>query len=41
MHDLLDAKTVMTLLPSWFEDYNKNHPHKGLKIIALLEYRMM
>jgi transposase InsO family protein len=32
MHDLPGAKTVMELLPLWFEDYNINHPHKGLKM---------
>jgi transposase InsO family protein len=26
------ARTVMELLPSWFEDYNEKHPHKGLKM---------
>jgi len=25
-----DAKTVMALLPLWFEDYNINRPHEGL-----------
>lgn len=24
-----DAKTVMALLPCWFEDYNENAPHKA------------
>jgi len=41
MHDLPDAKTVMELLPLWFEDYNINHPHKGLKMRSPREYRMM
>jgi transposase InsO family protein len=41
MHDLPDAKTVMALLPLWFEDYNTNHPHKRLKMRSPREYRMM
>ena len=30
--DLSDAETVMRQLPAWFEDYNENAPHKGLKM---------
>lgn len=30
--DLSDAQTVMQQLPFWFEDYNENAPHKGLKM---------
>lgn len=30
--DLRDAKTVMSLLPKWIEDYNKRAPHKALKM---------
>jgi len=41
MHDFPDAKTVMELLPLWFEDYNSNHPHKGLNMRSPREYRMM
>ena len=41
MHDLPDAKTVMELLPVWFEDYNINHSHKSLKMRSPREYRMM
>lgn len=41
IHDLPDAKTVMELLPLWFEDYNIHHPHKGLKMRSPREYRMM
>jgi len=26
------AQDVMRQLPNWFEDYNENHPHKGLKM---------
>ncbi len=39
MHDLPDAVTVMEKLPSWFEDYNENHPHKGLKMKSPREHR--
>jgi transposase InsO family protein len=39
MHDLPDAITVMEKLPLWFEDYNENHPHKGLKMLSPREYR--
>lgn len=40
-HVLPDARTVMGLLPSWFEDYNENHPHKGLKMRSPREYRRL
>jgi len=30
--NLKDAQTVMDQLPAWFEDYNDNAPHKGLKM---------
>jgi len=39
MHELKDATTVMEQLPSWFEDYNEYHPHKGLKMKSPREYR--
>jgi transposase InsO family protein len=32
VHDRPDAKTVMSQLLQWFEDYNEYHPHKGLKM---------
>ena len=32
VHDRPDAKTVMSQLRQWFEDYNEYHPHKGLKM---------
>ncbi len=34
-----DAETVMRLLPSWLEDYNEVHPHKGLKMQSPREFR--
>lgn len=30
--DLSDASTVMAQLQGWFDDYNENAPHKGLKM---------
>lgn len=39
MHELKDAIMVMEQLPSWFEDYNEYHPHKGLKMRSPREYR--
>jgi len=38
IHELPDAVTVMEQLPRWFEDYNENHPHKGLKMMSPREY---
>jgi hypothetical protein len=29
----------MEILSSWFEDYNENHPHKGLKMKPPREHR--
>jgi transposase InsO family protein len=39
MHDLPDAISIMKQLPLWFEDYNENHPHKGLKMLSPREFR--
>jgi len=41
MHELPDAKTLMGLLPSCFEDCNINHPHKGVKMRSPREWRIM
>lgn len=30
--NLKDAQTVMGQLAGWFEDYNENAPHKGLRM---------
>jgi putative transposase len=38
MNELPDALTVLKKLPEWFEDYNNNHPHKGLKMMSPREY---
>lgn len=39
LNDLTDAATVMAQLPAWFEDYNRWHPHKELKMRSPWEYR--
>jgi len=38
MNNLPEALTVLEHLPLWFEDYNENHPHKGLKMMSPREY---
>lgn len=37
--DLPDAETALELIAGWFEDYNENHPHKGLKMLSPRQYR--
>lgn len=39
INDRPDARTVMSQLPNWFEDYNENHPHKGLKMKSPRGYK--
>jgi len=36
--DLRSAQRVLEQLPKWFEDYNNNAPHKGLKMLSPREY---
>jgi transposase InsO family protein len=36
---LVSAESVIQMLSSWFEDYNENAPHKGLKMMAPRQYR--
>ena len=31
VNPLPDAQIVLSLIGDWIEDYNKNHPHSGLK----------
>lgn len=38
MNERPDAMSVLEKLPGWFEDYNENHPHKGLKMLSPREY---
>jgi transposase InsO family protein len=35
---LPDAQTVLGLIGGWIEDYNKNHPHSGLKMRSPREF---
>ncbi len=35
---LPDATTVLRLIAGWFEDYNDNHPHSGLKMRSPREF---
>ena len=35
---LPDAQTVLGLIKNWFEDYNDNHPHSGLKMRSPREF---
>ena len=37
---LSDAQTVLKQLSAWFEDYNENAPHKGLKMKTPREYNL-
>ena len=33
-YDALNAHYLMQQLPGWFNDYNDNAPHKGLKMMS-------
>jgi len=33
-----DALTVLAQLPAWIEDYNENHPHRGLRMRSPREF---
>lgn len=33
-YDALNARSLMQQLPKWFNDYNENAPHKGLKMMS-------
>lgn len=39
LSDLKNAQEVFQVLPLWFNDYNENHPHKGLKMLSPSELR--
>ncbi|NDA91436.1 MAG: hypothetical protein EBY20_11180, partial [Alphaproteobacteria bacterium] len=30
---------VLKIIAEWFEDYNENHPHSGLKMRSPREFR--
>jgi len=34
-----DAETALDLIAGWFEDYNENHPHSGLRMRSPREFR--
>ena len=34
-----DAQTALAKIAGWFEDYNENHPHSGLKMRSPREFR--
>lgn len=40
INDRPDVRTVLAQLVQWFEDYNENHPHKGLKMRSPREFIM-
>jgi putative transposase len=40
VNELWTAQSVLAQLPAWFEDYNENAPHKGLKMKSPREYRI-
>ena len=35
---LPDAASALASLPTWFEDYNANHPHSGLRMRSPREF---
>jgi transposase InsO family protein len=39
VNELWTAESVLRRLPEWISDYNRNHPHSGLKMRSPLEYR--
>lgn len=38
-NELWTAEGVLRRLAEWFDDYNRNHPHSGLKMKSPLDYR--
>jgi transposase InsO family protein len=38
-NDLWTAESILRMLPAWFDDYNRNHPHSGLQMRSPLDYR--
>jgi len=39
VNELWTAEAVLRRLPEWFADYNRHHPHSGLRMRSPLEYR--
>jgi transposase InsO family protein len=40
LNRLESAEAVMQLLAEWFEDYNSQHPHKGLNMLSPRAFRL-
>jgi len=38
VNDRPDARTVLSQLAAWFEDYDEMHPHKGLRMLSPREF---
>lgn len=38
--ELPDAQAVLRALPSWFDDYNDHHPHRGLGMRSPRQFRV-
>jgi putative transposase len=38
VNELWTAENVVKMIPDWVEDYNENHPHKGLKMKSPREF---
>lgn len=36
---LPDTQAILSLLPTWIDDYNTSHPHAGLHMLSPQEYR--
>ena len=34
-----DARTALDQIAGWFDDYNENHPHSGLRMRSPREFR--
>ena len=39
VNELWTGDSIMRMIPDWFADYNRNHPHSALKMRSPLEYR--
>ena len=39
VNPLPDAQTALDQLAGWFEDYNENHPHSGLRMRSPRAFR--
>lgn len=38
VNELWDANEVLSNIPKWLNDYNENHPHKGLGMKSTREF---